>query len=103
MVGSWATRRAPAASGRSLTSQRNVTIPLSFYPDLAIHEVLFFPNRNELFEAIDSFQRGVERGAAMRRRDDHGDARLADQHAAQPVHHRDVGHLMGRRNLAADP
>ena len=33
----------------TLTSHRNITVPLSFHPDLAIHEVLLLPDRARVF------------------------------------------------------
>src|SRR5262245_15468860 len=86
----------------ALTCHRDIAIPLSFDPDLAIREVFFFPDRNQLLQAVDAFERRVECGLPVSGSDDHGDAGLADQQASQTVHHSDALDGIGERDLHAD-
>src|ERR1017187_4205741 len=95
-------------------SPRRILVPIPFHPDLSVFKELFLPDWNQLFEAVDSIERGVERGSAMRGGDDDDDAGFADLHCAQPVDHADAadgastcdftpdfGHLADRHLLVA--
>src|SRR5580658_3125610 len=93
---SWATataaENAAAARHASLTGHRYIAVPLSFHPHLAIHEVFFLPDGNQLLEPVDSIKRRVERRLSMRRRRNHRHADLAHQHPPQPVYHSHATH-----------
>src|SRR5215813_9282195 len=85
-----------------LTSHRDVTIPLSFHPDLAVDEILFFPDRNERLQTIDAFERRIKRGPAVGRGDNHCNARLADQQPPQAMDHGDALDRVRARDLHSD-
>ena len=68
---------------------------LSLDPDFPILEVLLLPDRDNLLQTVDGVFAGVERGAAVRRRDDDRDAGLADFHMTQSVNDRDAADVPG--------
>src|ERR1035441_7324588 len=88
---------------RRLAGGRDMIIPLSFHPDLAVHEVLLLPDGDYLLEAVDTFQRGLERGPPVWRRNDHRHAGLTDQQSSQALHHGDPLQVVGGGDFAADP
>src|SRR5580658_2019810 len=101
---SWATataaENAAAARHASLTGHRYIAVPLSFHPHLAIHEVFLLPDRNQLLEPVDPFERCVKRGLSMWRGHNHRHADFTHQHAPQPVYHRHASHLVRRGDFA---
>src|SRR5437899_187806 len=80
----------------------SVLIPLSFHPNLAVGEMLLFPDRYQALQAIDAFERRGERRFPMRRGDDDGHARLADLQASQAVRHANPADLEFTGDLASN-
>jgi hypothetical protein len=89
----------------NLTGLKNeVVVPRysRFHPDLAVREVLLFPDGHHTLQTVDPLQRGLERRPAMRRRHHDRDAGFPDQDASEPVHYGDPADGKTRRNFAAD-
>src|SRR5262249_16193152 len=86
----------------ALSRHRRALIPFSFHPDLPILEVLLFPDRDQALDAVDALERRLECGPAMGGRDDDRNARLADEHAAQTVHHGEAIDRVDGGDFAAD-
>src|SRR5205807_258846 len=84
----------------SALSHGRMFVPLSFHPDLAILEMLFFPDGDQALQPVDAFERRVEGGFAMRSCHDDGYAGLADQQAPQSVHHGNAVDVVAARNIA---
>src|SRR5438094_599462 len=70
MVGLSCANRTAALRMRALAGHRNIAVPLSFHPDFAVNEMLFLPNRHDLLEPVNAFQRGFKGGTTVRRGDD---------------------------------
>src|ERR1022692_2159273 len=96
--------KAAASASAALTalSQGSIAVPLSFHPDLAVREVLLFPDGHHTLQPVDPLQRGFEGRLTMRRHHDHRHAGLPDQYAPEPVHEGDPVDGVARRNFAAD-
>src|SRR5579883_124848 len=71
--------RDPRASRiAALTRDWDILIPLSFHPDFPVGKMLLLPDRHQLFQAVDAFERGVERRPAVRRGHDDGHTGFPD-------------------------
>src|SRR5205823_808554 len=68
-------------------TKRDKSTLLTFDPDFAIFEELFFPDGNNFLEFVDRVMAGVEGCAPMSGCDDHSDAGLTDVELAQAVDH----------------
>src|ERR1022692_349550 len=79
--------KAAASASAALTalSQGSIAVPLSFHPDLAVREVLLFPDGHHTLQPVDPLHAG-----------------LPDQYAPEPVHEGDPVDGVARRNFAAD-
>src|SRR5688572_11643524 len=66
---------------------------LSLNPYFPILEELLLPDRDNLLQPVDRILARVERRAAVRRRDDDRDTRLANVHMAEPVNDRDTADI----------
>ncbi len=94
--------REPAPGQPGISRRVDLVIPLSFHPDLAVHEMLLLPDGDGFLQPVDALEGCFEGGAAVRRGDDDGYAGFADQEAPQAMHHGDALHLVRVGDFAAD-